>query len=236
MTDDAEQKEPERKEAERIASAYARRTSSQNLRYSESIRVEREWHYSDLLKRNNIDISTAHILEVGCGDGSEIERLIMLGAAPARCSGIELLENRFENAKRRLPEECDLRMGDACDTDHPDAAFDVVFASTVFTSILDPRVQESLATEMWRLVRPGGGVLWYDFTYDNPRNPDVRGVSKSRVHALFSEAEQPIFHRVTLAPPIGRRISWAGSFGYRLLNSLPMLRTHLVGWLPKPLQ
>ena len=29
---------------------------------------------------------------------------------------------------------------------------------------------------MWAAVKPGGGVLWYDFTVDNPRNADVRGV------------------------------------------------------------
>ena len=38
---------------------------------------------------------------------------------------------------------------------------------------------------MWRWVRPGGGVLWYDFTFDNPRNPDVRGVPLARVRELF---------------------------------------------------
>ncbi len=69
MTDVADQKETERREAERVVSAYARRTSSQDLRYSESIRVEREWHYSDLLRRNNIDISTARILKIGCRMG-----------------------------------------------------------------------------------------------------------------------------------------------------------------------
>ena len=30
-------------------------------------------------------------------------------------------------------------------------------------------------------LAPGGGVLWYDFTVNNPRNPDVRGVPMKRV-------------------------------------------------------
>jgi hypothetical protein len=41
---------------------------------------------------------------------------------------------------------------------------------------------------MWRWVKPGGGVLWYDFTVDNPRNRDVRGVPLQRVASLFPQA------------------------------------------------
>jgi hypothetical protein len=38
---------------------------------------------------------------------------------------------------------------------------------------------------------------------------------------------------VTLAPPIGRRLNRLGATGYRIFNSIPFLRTHLVGWLEK---
>ena len=44
------------------------------------------------------------------------------------------------------------------------------------------------AKSMWRWVKPGGCVLWYDFTVDNPKNPDVRGVPLRRISALFPEA------------------------------------------------
>ena len=46
----------------------------------------------------------------------------------------------------------------------------------VFPSILDDSFQQKLADRMWALTKPGGGILWYDFIYNNPRNPDVRGV------------------------------------------------------------
>ena len=39
--------------------------------------------------------------------------------------------------------------------------------------------------------RAGGAVLWYDFTWDNPRNRDVRGVPLARVAFHFFPAYEP---------------------------------------------
>jgi hypothetical protein len=49
---------------------------------------------------------------------------------------------------------------------------DIVLVSTVFTSILDESFRAQLAKKIWSLVRSGGAVLWYDFIYNNPSNPD----------------------------------------------------------------
>jgi hypothetical protein len=86
---------------------------------------------------------------------------------------------------------------------------------------------------MWRWVAPGGGVLWYDFTVDNPRNPDVRGVPLARLRRLFPQAA--ITHqRVTLAPPLARPLCRLHPGLYALANALPLLRTHVLAWLAKP--
>ena len=221
------------READRINVAYANRRGMICDTFTREARAERHAVYDQLLDAAfPTQRSIIQVLEVGCGSGSELEKLIQLGVEPGHCAGIELQESRFENAKSRLPAACDIRLGDACKTDFATESFDVVFASTVFTSILDEDVQASLAGEMWRLVKPGGAVLWYDFVYNNPRNPDVRGVPRSRVLELFPQATAE-FHRVTLAPPIGRRLNRLGATGYRIFNSIPFLRTHLVGWLAK---
>ena len=86
---------------------------------------------------------------------------------------------------------------------------------------------------MWTAVRPGGGVLWYDFTVDNPRNRDVRGVPVTRVRELFPEARAE-FHRLTLAPPLARAVTRIHPGLYTVFNALPLLRTHVLGWLAKP--
>ncbi len=176
------------------------------------------------------------LIELGCGSGSELERMIELGLDPARLAGVDLLPDRVAAARKRLPPEVRLEAGDATDTGLPSGSYDVVFLSTVFTSILDDEVQVRFAGEAWRLVRPGGIVLWYDFVMNNPRNPDVRGVPVPRIRDLFPEADST-FQSVTLIPPLGRAVARLGVLGaaiYRALSSMPFLRSHVVGALRKP--
>ena len=85
---------------------------------------------------------------------------------------------------------------------------------------------------MWSWLKPGGGVLWYDFTYNNPNNPDVRGMPVRRVHELFPHGRF-IVRRVTLAPPISRRVCRIHPALYAVLNALPILRTHVLCWIEK---
>jgi hypothetical protein len=86
---------------------------------------------------------------------------------------------------------------------------------------------------MMRVVLPGGGLLWYDFRYDNPSNPDVRGVPASRVQALFPGLEGRLY-TLTLLPPLARRLGPLTRFGYPALAALPFARSHLAGLLIKP--
>ena len=177
------------------------------------------------------------LLEIGCGGGGNLRRLIAAGLAPERLVGNELLPARVKAARASLPAATRILAGDASALDLPDGSFDVVFASTVFTSILDEDLRRRVAHSMWRLVRPGGAVLWYDFAVDNPRNPDVRGVDARSIRALFPEGCASI-RRVTLAPPLARiclRLPGGlGLLAYRALAAIPPLRTHLVAWIAKP--
>jgi SAM-dependent methyltransferase len=111
--------------------------------------------------------------------------------------------------------------------------FDLVCQHTVFTSILDPVLRQQIASEMARVLRPGGAVLWYDFLYDNPRNPDVRGAGAKEIRDLFQSFDIHL-SKVTLAPFIERRLPKLGlPLWYWLLTSLPPLRTHYLALLVK---
>ena len=114
------------------------------------------------------------------------------------------------------------------------ASQDLVLQSTVFSSLLDDAFQQRLADAMWRLLKPGGAVLWYDFTVDNPRNRDVRGVPLARVRELFADAAAITHHRVTLAPPLARAVCRVHPALYGMFNTLPLLRTHVLAWVSKP--
>jgi SAM-dependent methyltransferase len=177
-------------------------------------------------------VERRRVLEVGCGTGGNLLQLISFGFDPQNLVGNELLEDRLAAARRRLPGAVALHGGDAAALALPADSFDIVLQSTVFTSILDEEFQRTLAAKMWSLVRPGGGILWYDFMFDNPRNPDVRGIPISTVDKLFP-APHVWARRITLAPPLARTVTRVHPELYTLFNLIPWLRTHSLCWIPK---
>lgn len=178
-------------------------------------------------------VEEKRVLDVGCGAGISLQPFLDLGFRPENLVGSELLEERVDAARRNLPQAVRVVPGDALRLPLELGPFDVVHQAMVFTSLLDRTYQRQLADHLWRLTRPGGGVLWYDFIYNNPRNPDVRGVPLKEVLGLFPDARLRVW-RVTLAPPISRCVVRLHPGLYHVLNALPLLRTHVLCWLRKP--
>lgn len=217
-----------RRTADRISARYDALDPAEYMSAQEKYRALVRW----IRSYNLAPLADKRLFEVGCGTGSGLLEFVQLGFSPGNLAAYELIEDRIRVARERVPAAVALRFGDATEADFPERSFDVVYQSTVFTSILDDSLQESLAATMWRLVRPGGGVLWCDFTYDNPRNPDVRGVSLDRVRRLFPHGTMRSW-RIGLAPPISRRVTRLHPMLYELANSFPFLRTHVLCWIEK---
>jgi len=225
-------------EPQQVAERYARRRVGD--RYSLlrpevwQMVHERQRAMLKLFARAGVhDLWALRLLEVGCGQGGNLLELLRLGFAPEHLAGIELLPERLAQARRCLPAALVLHEGDALQAPVADASQDIVFVATVFSSLLDDAFQQQLAAAMWRWVKPGGAVLWYDFTVDNPRNPDVRGVPLARVRELFPHGRiDP--RRITLAPPLARAVCRLGAGLYPVFNALPLLRTHVLAWVEKP--
>ena len=177
-------------------------------------------------------LAALRVLEVGCGSGGNLLDLQRLGLQPHNLYGVELLQERHAAARALLPPAVTLWQGDALTLDLPAAHFDLVLQSTVFSSLLDADFQSRLAQAMWRWLKPGGCIVWYDFTVNNPRNPDVRGVPLARVRSLFPNGQFKA-ERLTLAPPIARAVSRIHPCLYPVFNSLPWLRTHVLAWIQK---
>ena len=174
-----------------------------------------------------VDMKDVKLLEVGCGSGQWLAEFQMFGLQVTNLAGIELEKKRAKFAKQRVL-GADIRAGDAAELPWEDDAFDIVFQSTVFTSISDSETKLKIANEMKRVCKPGGFILWYDFSYNSPNNPNVKGVGKCEIRKLFATWNCEI-SKVTLAPPIARRVvpfSW--SFAEDLETFFPFLRTHLI--------
>ena len=170
-------------------------------------------------------------MEVGFGSLGWMGEFVSWGLREGDLHGIDLDPVGVGKAREILP-GADLRLGDASQMPWIDQCFQLVVASTIFTSILDVGVRRTVAREITRVLAPGGALLWYDFAVNNPRNPNVRKVDRRELRALFPDLHGNI-RSVTLAPPLARWVvarSWVAA---TLLEALPPLRTHLVAVLVK---
>jgi dTDP-glucose 4,6-dehydratase len=170
-------------------------------------------------------------LEVGHGCLGWLGDLMSWGVREIDLHGIELDEARCKRAQRVFP-LADLRVGDATEMPWEDGAFDLVIASTVFTSILDERVRRLLAREIARVLAPQGVLLCYDFAVNNPRNRNTRRLGRRELRVLFPELTGQI-RSIALAAPLAR---WATGRSWvlaTLLEAIPVLRTHLMAVLKK---
>ena len=85
------------------------------------------------------------------------------------------------------------------------------------------------------LVKEGGLLCIFDFAYDNPKNPDVRGVKRRELSELFHNLDFLIFEKVVLAPPISRRLTRLSLTLARLISTLlPIVRTHFYAVFQAP--
>ena len=187
---------------------------------------------NSLGKSTDYDLSDVKLLEIGCGNGQWLAEFQTFGIRAANLAGIELDKTRADIAEARI-KGADIRTGNAASLPWSDKTFDIVFQSTVFTSITDDETKSKAASEMMRVCKDDGFILWYDFAYNSPSNPNVKGVPAPEVRKLFHPWSCDI-RKITLAPPIARRLvplSWL--MAEALETFFPFLRTHLIAEIRK---
>lgn len=241
--------EARRREEARVRAAYARR--ARDVPQDRYALYRPEWIHvrsmqlealaGALLEEDLVPFGSRSILEVGCGSGQWLVEFESMGAQRARLAGLDLDASRLETAGARLSERrdptgriisegADLRAGNAADLPWRDGSFDIVFQSTLFTSVLDRQTKRDIAAEMVRVLRPDGVILWYDFLYDNPRNSDVKGIRRREIERLFPDFDASL-RRVTLAPPLSRMLAPRSRILATALERLRFLNTHYLGVL-----
>lgn len=126
-------------------------------------------------------LSDKRILDIGCGTGDWLRDFVQWGAQPENMHGIDLLKDRVKRAKELSP-NIDLVCRNAESIHFADKTFDIILQSTTFTSILNVNMKRKIATEMLRVLKNDGIILWHDFRCDNPKNPDVKGIEKREIN------------------------------------------------------
>ena len=220
-------------EEARIRAAYARRTIDDRYTWFNAAHLfsvqQRERVLLEALKRHGTtSLAAASVLEIGCGNGVWLRELIKWGARPEHVTGIDLVADRVAEARRLCPAGVRIGCGSATCVAEPSGSFDIVLQSMVFTSILESAIRRQVAQEMLRLVKPGGLIIWYDYRINNPRNPDVRAVTRREIGRRFPCCTIDL-RRVTLAAPLARQIAPRAPALAHVCGAIPWLCTHYLG-------
>jgi SAM-dependent methyltransferase len=172
------------------------------------------------------------ILEIGCGEGDNLLNLLAWGADPKRLHGIDLREEAIIRAQARLP-GVDLRVADARMFGTGPTTIDLIVLHTVFSSILDDRVVQAIVGQIVTMLRSDGTVLWYDFFIKNPGNPYTRAMRRQDINKYFSGFQIDLM-KITLFPPLARRLGVLAPALYPALAGLPLLCGHYLGMISAP--
>lgn len=225
----------------RIQAVYKARSNNKKILYA--------WHRPEVrlqeAQRNHVaaallsetigcDLSKTRALDVGCGYGWFLRTLVEWGASPGNLVGTEFLADRLDKAQQCSAPGIRWHLG-GLDFAEP-ANFDLVVTNTVFSSILDEKNRRELAQEMWRVLKPGGWLMVFDFRYNNPSNSDVRKVTRGELRDYWPGAVNEKYQTLLLAPPIARRLVPVSHVaGEALAAFFPFLRSHFYFMAQKPL-
>ncbi|CAH2405811.1 class I SAM-dependent methyltransferase [Mesorhizobium escarrei] len=172
-------------------------------------------------------LSQCRILDVGCGYGNQLGWFNDRGVQPENLFGVDLLAAHIEIARKRYP-TFNLIQSNAEHLSFPDNAFDIVIAFIIFSSVTDSKMAENIASEMLRVLKKSGAILWYDLRYPSPRNRSVRAMTRRRISRLFPGTVIQL-KSISLLPPLANGLGRTAPIIYPLLAGIPFLRSHYFG-------
>lgn len=184
------------------------------------------------LVRRSLPEQGGRVLDLGAGDGSLAKVVQRAGMPIQRWVGVDLDPAAMAAASAAIPWG-DFFEASADRLPFGEGTFDVVVASTLFSSLPSRGLEDGVASEIAHVLRPSGWLIWYDLRYGNPANRSVHGLGRGDLRSLFPGWIMEL-HSMTLLPPLARRLGPLTGVLYGPLHALPFLRSHLIGRLRPP--
>ena len=118
--------------------------------------VTRAHLWPDLLTfRTYIPPGPLHVLDVGCGNGRQIE---LFDQSAITYLGVDLSPEQIKTAQARYPHQT-FRVGDIQQLDIADQQYDVVTAVAVLHHLPTPAARRQGLLECYRVLKPGGRLF-----------------------------------------------------------------------------
>ena len=189
--------------------------------------ADRKWKLIEaVLRRERIDVRSAWILDLGVGTGMDGARFGGLNVRPERFIGLDMLEQYARTARISHPWMNTLA-GDAGRLPFPDGRFDLVYQSTMLSSVPEPAHRSTIFREVDRVLASGGAFLSYDTRYPNPWNPNTRPLRAAELRRAFDGWIVKAWSASAILQ-IQRALAEWSLTACRFLESVPFLRSHLL--------
>src|SRR6266849_6527600 len=160
--------------------------------------------------------------------------LAPLGARRLHCFGNDQREEPWRDWRQADPgTEITFILKSTHELDFAPQSFDIVHQSMMLSSIVDPETRTRTAEVLWRLLRPDGILISYDF-WLNPFNPNTVGIYGAELQRLFPYGRKVYARSLTLAPPLGRKLTILRKPVLLALEKLRFMNSHLLVALERP--
>jgi len=194
--------------------------------------LEHKWQeIARVLAEEGVRVETARLLDLGAGGGADCERFRGLGFRADRIVAVDLLAE-FARGARASHAWLTSIQADASRLPFRAGSFDLVYQSTMISSVLDASWRKRILGEVDRVLAPGGLFLSYDTRYPNPWNRNTRPLTASELRGAFTGALVKV-RSTTPIPQLMRLFMRLSDAACRALQKIPPLRSHLLAVIRK---
>ena len=193
-------------------------------------------HYDDLFSTLALaPLGERRLLDAGCANGKWLEICChRWGARQIHCFGNDKREDRWRDWRQTYPRtEITFVPKPTHELDFAPKSFDVVHQSMMLSSIVDPETRTRTAEVLWRLLRPDGILISYDF-WLNPLNSNTVGIYWAELQRLFPHGRKVYERSLTLAPALGRKLIMLRRPVLLALEKLSFMNSHTLVALKRP--
>ncbi len=224
-----EEERAERDRLERVYGAYSSDPYYTKIWTGDAARfiLERKWEdIGRMLGAEGVDTATARLLDLGAGSGGDCDRFRRLGLRPERIVALDLLRD-YPRLARRSHAWLAALQADGALLPLRDGSFDVVYQSTMLSSVLDRDRRTRILHEVRRVLARRGLFVSYDTRYPNPWNRNTRPVSSAEITAAFPGCRVRV-KSTTPIPQLIRLFRFLPPAVWRAIERIPPLRSHLL--------